>query len=131
MKVLVIEDDVKIGSTVRRGLEAEGFTVEWSRDGLDGVWRATEGHFDVIVLDILLPGLNGFQVCRRLRDAGNWTPLLMLTAKSGELDEAEGLDTGADDYLTKPRSTRSVGRICTGVCRNREVETRSLDWRRR
>ncbi len=104
MKVLIVEDDVKIGSAVVRGLEAEGFTVEWSRDGLDGLWRATEGQFDVIVLDIMLPGLNGFQVCRRLRDAGNWTPLLMLTAKAGDLDEAEGLDIGADDYLAKPFS---------------------------
>jgi two-component system, OmpR family, response regulator len=104
VKVLVVEDDVKIAETIQRGLHAEGFSVEWSADGLDGLWRATEGQFDVIVLDILLPGLNGFQVCRRLRDAGNWTPLLMLTAKSGQLDEAEGLDTGADDYLTKPFS---------------------------
>jgi len=104
VKVLIVEDDVKIGSTVRRGLEAEGFTVEWSQDGLDGLWLATEGQFDVIVLDIMLPGLNGFQLCRRLREAGNWTPLLMLTAKAGELDEAEGLDTGADDYLAKPFS---------------------------
>jgi two-component system, OmpR family, response regulator len=104
VKVLVVEDDVKIAETIQRGLRAEGFSVEWSADGLDGLWRATEGQFDVIVLDILLPGLNGFQVCRRLRDAGNWTPLLMLTAKSGQLDEAEGLDTGADDYLAKPFS---------------------------
>lgn len=104
MKVLVVEDDVKIGSTIRRGLQAEGFTVEWSQDGLDGLWRATEGCFDVLVVDIMLPGLNGFQLCRRLREAGNWTPLLMLTAKSGDLDQAEGLDTGADDYLVKPFS---------------------------
>ena len=104
MKLLLIEDDVKIAGAVRRGLEAEGFTVEHVADGNEGLWLATEGGFDLIVLDILLPGRNGFQVCAELRAAGNWTPVLMLTAKDGDLDEAEGLDTGADDYLTKPFS---------------------------
>ena len=104
MKVLLIEDDVKITAVVERGLRSEGISVECSHDGLDGLWRATESHFDVIVLDIMLPGLNGFQVCQRLRAQGNWTPLLFLTAKQGDLDEAEGLDTGADDYLSKPFS---------------------------
>ncbi len=104
MKLLLVEDDTKIAAVLRRGLEAEGFAVEVSLDGLDGLWRATEQHFDLIVLDLLLPGMNGFQVCRRLRDAGTWTPILVLTAKDGELDEAEALDTGADGYLTKPFS---------------------------
>jgi two-component system, OmpR family, response regulator len=104
MRVLLVEDDVKIARAIERGLRRQGITVECSHDGLDGLWRATESPFDVIVLDIMLPGLNGFQVCQRLRAAGNWTPLLFLTAKSGELDEAEGLDTGADDYLSKPFS---------------------------
>ena len=104
MKVLLIEDDRKIAAAVKRGLEAEGFHVEIATDGIDGRWRATEGSYDVILLDILLPGRNGFQVCADLRDAGIWTPILMLTAKDGDLDEAEALDTGADDYLTKPFS---------------------------
>ena len=104
VKLLLIEDDAKIAAAVKRGLEAEGFTVATSADGNEGLWLATEGGFDLIVLDILLPGRNGFQVCAELRAAGNWTPVLMLTAKDGELDEAEGLDTGADDYLTKPFS---------------------------
>jgi two-component system, OmpR family, response regulator len=104
VKVLVIEDDVKIAALLKRGLEQEGFAVELCGDGSDGLWRATEGRFDVIVLDILLPGLNGYVVCRRLRQADVWTPILMLTAKSGDLDEAEGLDNGADDYLSKPFS---------------------------
>lgn len=104
MKVLLVEDDLKIATAVKRGLEAEGFTVETSFDGLDGRWRATEGSYDLIVLDLMLPGRNGYQVCADLREAGVWTPILVLTAKEGELDEAEALDTGADDYLTKPFS---------------------------
>ncbi|MET0907887.1 MAG: response regulator transcription factor [Ilumatobacteraceae bacterium] len=102
MRILVVEDDPKIAAGIRRGLETEGFGVEVAVNGDDGWWMATEGNFDLIVLDIMLPGRNGFVVCRDLRAAGNWVPILMLTAKDGELDEAEGLDTGADDYLTKP-----------------------------
>lgn len=104
MKLLLIEDDKKIATAVKRGLEAEGFAVEVAFDGNDGLWMATEGSYDLIMLDILLPGRNGFRVCADLRAAGNWTPILMLTAKDGDLDEAEALDTGADDYLTKPFS---------------------------
>lgn len=104
VKILLVEDDKKIATMVKRGLEAEGFTVEVAFTGTDGLWLAQEGSYDLIVLDILLPGRNGFQICAELRDAGDWTPILMLTAKDGELDEAEALDTGADDYLTKPFS---------------------------
>ena len=104
MKVLLIEDDAKISAGIRRGLEAEGFTVEASAEGADGLWRAAEGRFDVIVLDVLLPGINGYEVCRQLRAASVWTPILMLTALAAEHDETLGLDTGADDYLTKPFS---------------------------
>ena len=104
MKVLLVEDDVKIATAIQRGLTAEGFTVEVAFDGDDGLWRATEGAYDLYVLDLMLPGRNGFQICAALREAGDWTPILVLTAKDGELDEAEALDTGADDYLTKPFS---------------------------
>ena len=104
MKLLLVEDDAKIATAVKRGLEGEGFSVEVAVDGEDGFWRASEGAYDLIVLDVLLPGRNGFQICAGLRQAGNWTPILMLTAKDGDLDEAEALDTGADDYLTKPFS---------------------------
>ena len=104
MKVLLVEDDRKIAAAVKRGLQAEGFAVEVAADGIEGRWLATEGAYDLIVLDIMLPGRNGYQVCADLRDAGIWTPILMLTAKDGDLDEAEALDTGADDYLTKPFS---------------------------
>jgi two-component system OmpR family response regulator len=104
VKVLLVEDDNKIAVAVRRGLQAEGFAVEVSSDGSDGLWRAMEGTYDLIVLDIMLPGRNGFRVCADLRAAGNWTPILMLTAKDGDQDEAEALDAGADDYLVKPFS---------------------------
>ena len=100
----MVEDDKRLAATLRRGLEAEGFAVDNALDGEQGVWLASESSYDAIVLDIMLPKLNGFQVCSQLREVGNWTPILMLTAKAGELDEAEALDTGADDYLTKPFS---------------------------
>jgi len=112
MKLLLVEDDAKLAATLRRGLEAEGYAVEVATNGDDGLWRATEGAFDLIVLDIMLPGRNGYRVCAELRAAGVWTPILMLTAKDGELDEAEALDTGADDFLTKPFSyTVLVARV--------------------
>jgi two-component system OmpR family response regulator len=104
VKVLLVEDDRKVATAVKRGLEAEGFGVEVACEGVQGLWMATEGAYDLIVLDIMLPGRNGYQICAELRSAGNWTPILMLTAKDGDLDEAEALDTGADDYLTKPFS---------------------------
>jgi two-component system, OmpR family, response regulator len=104
MKLLVVEDDAKIAAALVRGLTAEGFTVDHAADGADGLWMATEGAYDLVVLDLMLPGRNGFQVCADLRARGDWTPILVLTAKEGELDETEALDTGADDYLTKPFS---------------------------
>lgn len=104
MRVLLVDDDRRLVGLLARGLVAEGFAVDVEHDGEAGLWRASEHAYDVVVLDIMLPGLNGYRVCARLRDAGVETPILMLTAKDGELDEAEGLDTGADDYLTKPFS---------------------------
>jgi len=104
MRVLVVEDEARLAETVRRGLAAEGFNVEVVHDGEDGLWAATENAYDVIVLDIMLPKLNGHRVCQRLREAGVWTPVLMLTAKDGEYDQADAFDLGADDYLTKPFS---------------------------
>ncbi len=104
MKVLMVEDDTEIASFVKRGLEADGFRVDLAFDGVQGLFMATEYSYDLIILDLMLPGKNGFVVCSELRAAEVWTPVLMLTAKDGDLDEAEALDTGADDYLTKPFS---------------------------
>jgi two-component system OmpR family response regulator len=102
MRVLVVEDEATMSEALRSGLESEGFAVDVADDGEAGLWLATENPYDVILLDIMLPKMNGYQVCRSLRDAEVWTPVLMLTAKDGELDEAEALDLGADDYITKP-----------------------------
>jgi DNA-binding response OmpR family regulator len=104
MRVLVVEDDERLAELVRRGLRAEGFAVDVAPDGADGLMMATEQAYDVIVLDIMLPRLNGYRVCASLRASGDRTPILMLTAKDGEYDEAEALDTGADDFLSKPFS---------------------------
>ncbi|MEA2517494.1 MAG: hypothetical protein QOG16_1332 [Actinomycetota bacterium] len=104
MRVLVVEDEKGLASGLKRGLEAEGFAVDVAFDGSEGLWMARENDYDALVLDIMLPGLNGFKICSSLREDGDWTPILMLTAKDGELDEAEALDSGADDYLTKPFS---------------------------
>jgi DNA-binding response OmpR family regulator len=104
MRVLVVEDDGRLAELLRTGLAGEGFAVDVAADGQEGVWLATENRYDVIVLDVMLPRLNGYAVCRRLREAGNWAPIMMLTAKDGEYDEAEALDNGADDYLAKPFS---------------------------
>ena len=104
MRVLVVEDEELLAAAVADGLTAEGFDVDVAHDGPDGLWRAREGSYDAIVLDVLLPGMHGYRVCRTLRDEGVWTPILILTAKDGEYDEAEALDTGADDFLSKPFS---------------------------
>jgi DNA-binding response OmpR family regulator len=104
VRILVVEDEKKVAGALKRGLEAEGFAVDVALTGTDGLWMASEQSYDVIVLDIMLPGLNGYKLCERLRESGDWTPILMLTAKGGEYDHAEALDTGADDYLTKPFS---------------------------
>jgi two-component system, OmpR family, response regulator len=104
MRILTVEDQRRLAAAIKRGLEAEGFAVDVACDGEEGLWLAREQPYDAIVLDILLPKLNGYRVCSTLRDEGNWTPILMLSAKSGEYDEAEALDTGADDFLAKPFS---------------------------
>lgn len=104
MKVLLVEDDPRMAATLKRGLDAEGFSVDISVDGADGLWRASERHYDVLVLDLMLPEYDGFEVSRRLRAKGVWTPILVLTARDAEVDETAALDAGADDFLTKPYS---------------------------
>ena len=122
-RILLVEDEAALADGVARGLRAEGFDVEITYDGLSGLARAREDDIDAIVLDIMLPGLNGYKVCRTLREEGIGTPILMLTAKSGEYDEAEALDTGADDFLTKPFSYVVL------VARVRALLRRSADGR--
>jgi DNA-binding response OmpR family regulator len=104
MRLLIVEDERRLALSLAAGLSAEGHAVDVVHDGLEGLHRAAEGVYDLVVLDIMLPGMNGYRVCAALRAAGHDMPILMLTAKDGEYDEAEGLDTGADDYLTKPFS---------------------------
>jgi two-component system, OmpR family, response regulator len=104
MRILLVDDEERFATAVRQGLEAEGLAVDLAHDGNEGLWMASSNDYDAIVLDILLPGLNGYRICAELRDGGNWTPILMLTALDEDLDEAEALDTGADDYLSKPFS---------------------------
>jgi DNA-binding response OmpR family regulator len=104
MRVLVVEDERRLASAVRRGLTAEGFVVDVAHDGIDGLHMAREGGYDAVVLDLMLPGLSGYKVCERLRADRNWVPVLILSAKDGEYDQADGLDLGADDYMTKPFS---------------------------
>jgi two-component system OmpR family response regulator len=112
VRVLVVEDEAGLAELVRRGLVADGFVTDVIGNGEDAIWAATEHAYDVIVLDIMLPKVNGYDVVKELRRRGNWTPILMLTAKDGEYDERDAFDLGADDYLTKPFSLLVlVGRL--------------------
>jgi two-component system OmpR family response regulator len=104
MRILVAEDDVRMASMLRRGLTEDGYAVDVVGDGLDALWQATEIDYDVIVLDLMLPRADGFEVCRRLREANRWAPVLLLTARTDIIDRVHGLDSGADDYLAKPFS---------------------------
>ncbi|MEU5861491.1 MULTISPECIES: response regulator transcription factor [unclassified Nonomuraea] len=104
MRVLVVEDERRMAAALQRGLQAEGFAVDLAHDGEEGLHAARQGDYDVVVLDIMLPRLSGYNVCKQLRAEENWVPILMLSAKDGEYDMADGLDLGADDYLTKPFS---------------------------
>jgi two-component system, OmpR family, response regulator len=104
MRVLVVEDETRMSRLLKRGLEEEGHAVDLAADGPEGLWLATENLYAAIVLDVMLPGFDGFELCRRLRAAGIWAPVLMLTARDGVDDRVRGLDAGADDYLVKPFS---------------------------
>lgn len=104
MRILLVDDEVRLADGIRRGLEAEGMVVDVAHDGLTGLQLGTDGDYDAIVLDVMMPGMSGYRVCQALRADDVWTPVLFLTAKDGEWDEVEGLDTGGDDWLTKPFS---------------------------
>ncbi|CAN5610734.1 response regulator transcription factor [soil metagenome] len=104
MRILVVEDEIKMAALLKRGLEEEGYAVDTADKGSDAVWLGTENPYDAVVLDLMLPDLDGFEVCRQLRQAGRWPPVIMLTARDAVPDRILGLDAGADDYLTKPFS---------------------------
>ena len=104
VRVLVVEDEPRMATLLQRGLREEGYAVDVAHDGTDGLWLGTEQDYDAVVLDVMLPGIDGFEVCRRLRAADRWAPILLLTARLAVEDRVHGLDAGADDYLTKPFS---------------------------
>ena len=104
VRVLVVEDEPRMATLLQRGLREEGYAVDVAHDGTDGLWLGTEQAYDAIVLDVMLPGIDGLEVCRRLRAADRWAPILLLTARLAVEDRVHGLDAGADDYLTKPFS---------------------------
>lgn len=104
MRILLVEDEKMLAETIRRGLTNEGFVVDVTHDGVSGLWAATENPYDVILLDLMLPLKNGYDVLKEIRERKIWTPVLMLTAKDGEYDQTDAFDLGADDYLTKPFS---------------------------
>src|SRR5437870_3762762 len=108
MRVLIVEDELKMASLVRRGLTEEGHATDVAATGEDALWLAQAHPYDAIVLDVMLPGLTGFETCRRLRNAGVWSPVLMLTARDAVDDRVAGLDAGADDYVTKPFALKEL-----------------------
>ncbi len=133
MRVLVVEDDVRMAAMLQRGLAEDGYSVDVTRDGVEAVWQGTEIDYDVIVLDVMLPGLDGFGVCKQLRESGRWAPVLMLTARDGVADRIAGLDSGADDYLTKPFSFGELSARVRALLRRgapeRPAELRAGDLR--
>jgi two-component system OmpR family response regulator len=122
MRVLIVEDEPKMAGLVRRGLVEEGHAADVAAQGEDAVWMAEAHPYDAIVLDVMLPGVNGFETCRRLRNAGVWTPVLMLTARDAVEDRVAGLDVGADDYLTKPFSVAELLARLRALARRGGVE---------
>ncbi|MCW2990162.1 MAG: two component transcriptional regulator, winged helix family [Solirubrobacterales bacterium] len=122
MRVLIVEDEVKMASLIRRGLRADGLAADVAIKGEDALWMAGSTAYDAIVLDVMLPGIDGFEVCRRLRQDGVWAPVLMLTARDSVDDRVNGLDTGADDYLTKPFSFSELSARLRALARRGPVE---------
>src|SRR3954469_16606590 len=122
MRVLIVEDEVKMAGLIRRGLRDDGMAADVAIKGEDALWMAGSTEYDAIVLDVMLPDMNGFEVCERLREDGIWSPVLMLTARDAVEDRVEGLDTGADDYLTKPFSFAELGARLRALSRRGPVE---------
>ena len=126
MRVLVVEDEEKMASLLRRGLEREGYAVDVATNGVDAVWSATENDYDAIVLDVMLPPPDGFEVCRTLRAQGRWAPILLLTARDAVADRVTGLDAGADDYLPKPFSFDELSARLRALTRRVSTERPSV-----
>jgi len=122
MRVLVVEDETRMASLLRRGLADEGWTVDVSPTGTEGLWAATEHDYDAVVLDVMLPGMDGFAVCQTLRERGRWCPVLLLTARDAVEDRVHGLDAGADDYLVKPFSLAELAARLRALTRRGPVE---------
>jgi two-component system, OmpR family, response regulator len=122
MKVLVVEDELKMASLLLRGFRSNGYAADVTRTGEDAVWMAGATRYDAIVLDVMLPGMDGFETLSRLREQGRWTPVLMLTARDAVEDRIAGLDVGADDYLTKPFSFAELLARLRAIVRRGEVE---------
>ena len=120
MRVLVVEDETRMARLLKRGLEEEGHAVDIAADGPEGLWLATENPYAAIVLDVMLPGFDGFELCRKLRTAGVWVPVLMLTARDAVDDRVRGLDAGADDYLVKPFSLLELAARLRALARRAE-----------
>ncbi len=126
MRILVVEDELKMASLLRRGLAEEGHAVDVARTGDDALWMAGAAEYDAIVLDLMLPGVDGIEVCRRVRESGVWAPVLMLTARDGVADRVAGLDAGADDYLAKPFSFAELLARLRALVRRSGVERPSV-----
>ena len=122
MRVLVVEDELRMAALLRRGLEEDGYAVDVASTGPDAVWQATEFGYDAVLLDLMLPGVDGVEVCRQLRAGGRWVPVLMLTARDAVEDRVRGLDAGADDYLTKPFSFAELSARVRAMIRRGAVE---------
>lgn len=122
MRVLIVEDELRMAALLKRGLEEDGYAVDVVNTGTDAVWQAKEFSYDAVVLDVMLPGLDGVGVCRRLRESGRWMPVLMLTARDAVEDRVRGLDAGADDYLTKPFSFAELSARIRALIRRGAVE---------
>jgi two-component system OmpR family response regulator len=122
VRVLIVEDELRMAALLKRGLEEDGYAVDVVGTGTDAVWQAKEFSYDAVVLDVMLPGLDGVGVCRRLRESGRWMPVLMLTARDAVEDRVRGLDAGADDYLTKPFSFAELSARIRALIRRGAVE---------
>jgi two-component system OmpR family response regulator len=122
VRVLIVEDDMRMAAAVRRGLQGEGMVADLAATGEDALWMAAATEFDAVVLDVMLPGIDGFTTCRRLREDGVWAPIIMVTARDSVDDRVQGLDQGADDYLTKPFSLAELLARLRALARRGPVE---------